>query len=103
MDCERLELQVATRDTGVVEARRNLVVLATPADEGLVKAIHPDEIALPVRLVATPDRPLSGAFTKHHATQKQTANGVPASLDVRGKESEIQQPLIQHAGGGFSP
>jgi hypothetical protein len=99
MDRERLELQITPAHTDVVEARGDLVVLTAPPDEGFVEAIHVQQIALPVRLVAATNRALSHAFPEQHPAQGQVADRVAAATDAGRKESQIHTSIAQHARG----
>jgi hypothetical protein len=80
---QRLELEIAPADTDIVEASRDLVVLAAPAHERLVETVHLQQVALPVRLVATADGVLSNTPPEQHPAQQQTADRVTAPTDAR--------------------
>jgi hypothetical protein len=87
VDRQRLKLQIAPADARVVETRGNLVVLAPPADEGFVEAVHSEQVALPVGLVAATDGSLAGTFVEHEPAEQKVADGVAAAADVWGEES----------------
>ena len=90
MNGQRLELQVAAADPGVVQAGGDLIVFAAPADERLVETVDPHKIALPVSLVATPDGTLTGPLLEHQAAEQQAADGVPAPANTSCEKSEIE-------------